>query len=280
MAGLDTQLTGTLANDSLSAHVLAFARAINSPVAADAEWPAAAATLTELAVTGHFQTKPSAADQARVLRILGALRSVAAARGAGDREALFWTQALASIESYARMRWAMPPGQIRPEDNNPRDEQMAANLVWLANVYYPGRKIIVWAASAHTARALAPLRTSDGIQPFASGWTVHLGGEAHRALGAEMYSIGFTAAAGTFGQVGATPQSIRPPVPESIEAHFAATPFEYAFVDFRRRAAGGEWLTDTYSRPFGYSDLRGDWTAVFDGMVFTRVMTPSTLATR
>jgi erythromycin esterase-like protein len=95
-----------------------------------------------------------------------------------------------------------------------------------------------------------------------------------------MYSIGFTAATGSFGQVGGAPQTIRPPLPESIEAHFAATPFDYAFVDFRRRAAGGEWLTDTYSRPFGYSDLRGDWTAVFDGMVFTRVMTPSTLAVR
>jgi erythromycin esterase len=280
MAGFDTQLTGSLANDSLSAHVLAFARAIGSPVAGDAEWPAAAATLTELAVTGHFQTKPSPADQARVLRILGALRADAVARGAGDREALFWTQALASIESYARMRWAMPIGQIRPEDNNARDAQMAANLVWLANVYYPGRKIIAWAASAHTARGLSPLRTSDGIQPFASGWTVHMGREAHRALGAGMYSIGFTAAVGSFGQPGATPQAIRPMVPESIEAHFAATPFDYAFVDFRGRAAGGEWLTDTYSRPFGYSDLRGDWTAVFDGMIFTRVMAPSTVASR
>ena len=278
MAGFDNQLTGTIADDSLSAHVLAFARGIGSPVADDPEWPAAAATLTDLAVTGS-QPKPSLADQARLLRILGALRLDAFARSERDREALFWMQALSSIESYARMRWAAntPPTS---EDNNPRDAQMGANLVWLANNYYPGRKIIVWAASAHTARNLAPLRTSEGVRPFASGWTVHMGDQVYRAPGVEMYSIGFTAAGGSFGQVGGAPQTIRPNLLESLETHFAATPFDYAFIDFRQRAAGGDWLTDTYSRPFGYSDLRGDWTAVFDGMIFTRVMTPSTLAPR
>jgi len=280
MAGFDNQLTGTLARDSLAAHVLAFARSINSPVATGAEWPAAAATLTELAVTGFFQVKPAAVDQSRLLRILAALRADAAARGAGDREALFWTQALASIESYLRMMAEAPPGQLRPEDNNPRDAQMAANLVWLANTYYPGRKIIVWAASSHIARAVADLRAPGGSRPYASGWSVHMGGEAYRVLGADMYAIGFTAATGSIGRPGIAPAAIQPPLAESLEAHFAGTPFDYAFVDFRRRAAGGEWLTDVYSRPFGYSNLRGDWTAVFDGMIFTREMTPSTSASR
>jgi erythromycin esterase len=280
MAGFDNQLTGTLARDSLAAHVLAFARSINSPVATDAEWPAAAATLTELAVTGFFEYKPAAVDQARLIRILTALRADAAARGAGDREALFWTQALASIQSYLRMMSEVQPGLVRPEDNNPRDAQMAANLVWLANTYYRDRKIIVWAASSHIARAVADLRATGGERPYATGWTVRMGAEAHRVLGADMYSIGFTAATGTRGRPGFAPVPLRPMLPESIEAYFAGTSFDNAFVDFRKRPAGGEWLTDVYSRPFGYTDLRGDWTAVFDGMVFTRVMTPSTSATR
>lgn len=280
MAGFDNQLASTISRDSVAAHVLAFARSINSPVARDPEWPAAAATLTELATTAYIEVKPAAVDQSRLHRMLAALRADAVARGPGDREALFWTQALASIDSYLRMMSEVPPGTVRPEDLNTRDAQMAANLVWLANTYYPGRKIIVWAASSHIARAVTDLRVPGGDRPYLSGWSVRMGGEAHRVLGADMYSIGFTAATGSTGRPGFATVAIRPPLPESLEAYFAGTAFDNAFVDFRKRPAGGEWLTDVYSRPFGYADHRGDWTAVLDGMVFTREMTPSTRATR
>jgi erythromycin esterase len=279
MAGFDNQLTGSLARDSLTAHVLAFARRIGSPVAGDPEWPAAAATLAELAATAHFNTKPSAEAQARLLRLLRALRADAAARAPGDRDALFWTQALASVESFGQMMWAAPAGMLRPEDNNPRDAQMAANLVWLANVYYPGRKIIVWAASSHIARETATLRSPRGGFPYATGWSVHMGSGVHRALGSEMYSIGFTAARGTWGTPGSA-TAVPAVMPGSLEDHFSRTSFANAFVDFRARRSGGDWLRDVYARPFGYQELGGDWTRVLDGMVFTRDMIPSTTATR
>ncbi|HEY0036813.1 MAG TPA: erythromycin esterase family protein [Longimicrobium sp.] len=280
MAGVDIQFTGSLARDSVAAHVLAFARSIGSPVASDPEWPAAAATLTELAVTAHYAFKPSAADQARLLRILGALRADVAPRTAGSREALFWSQALANMEAFARMMWAAPPGEFRGEDGDVRDRQMGANLLWLANVYYPGRKIIVWAHSGHIGRAMAPLRAANGWQPFATGQTVQLGAEVHRAIGAEMYSIGFTAATGSYGYRNSAPMPIPAVVSGSLEDLFVTAGFENAFLDLRRRPAGGEWLKDVYSSPLGYLSLRGDWTAVFDGMVFTRVMTPNTAASR
>jgi erythromycin esterase len=280
MAGFDNQFTGSLARDSVAAHVLAFARRIGSSVAADTAWPAAAATLTELAVTQHYDFKPPAADQDRVLRLLGTLRTDALARAAGDRDALFWAQALRSTDSYARMMWAAPPGQFRGEDSNLRDRQMGENLVWLANTYHPGRKIIVWAASGHIGREMWQLRSSTGGHPYASGWTVQMGGEAYRTLGAQVYSIGFTAARGTFGVPGFTTQTLSPLPNGALEVYFLSTAFENAFVDFRSRPAGGDWLKDVYARPFGYQDLRGDWTAVFDGMVYQRDMTPNTQTTR
>ncbi len=280
MAGVDNQFTGSLARDSVAAHVLAFARGIGSGVAGDPEWPAAAATLTELAVTQHYETKPSAADQARLLRILTTLRADAAARGPGDRETLFWTQALASMESLARMMWAAPPGQFRDEDGDVRDRQMAANLLWLANVYYPGRKIIVWAHSGHIGRNLAPLRSITGRQPFATSQTVQMGAEVHRAIGAEMYAMGFTAATGSYGYRNSAPVPLPTLVMGSLEHLFLTNGFENAFLDLRGRAAGGEWLKDVYSWPVGYQALQGDWTAVYDGMVFTRQMTPNTAASR
>ncbi|HEX8692892.1 MAG TPA: erythromycin esterase family protein [Longimicrobium sp.] len=280
LAGFDNQTTGSLARDSVAAHVQAFARRIGSAVADDPEWPAAAATLTELAVTQHFDFKPPAADQARLLRLLGALRADASARAAGDREALFWTQALESLASYASMMWAAPPGQFRAQDSNVRDTQMARNLLWLADVYYPGRKIIVWAASAHVAREVTGLALGNGFQPFATGWTVHMGDEVHRVLGSQMYAIGFTAATGSFGPAGAAPQAIPPVTPGSLEAYFTEAGLANAFVDFRAPPAGGEWLRNVSTRAFGYGDLRGDWTRVLDGMVFTREMIPSTTASR
>ena len=128
LAGFDNQLTGSLAVDSLPLLMEAFARRIGSAVPDDPEWPAAAASLQRLARGLDFQTKPPAADQARVLRLLAALRADAAARPAADRDALFWAQSLESITSYAQMTWAAPP-ELRPEDNNPRDRQMGATTV-------------------------------------------------------------------------------------------------------------------------------------------------------
>jgi hypothetical protein len=53
-----------------------------------------------------------------------------------------------------------------------------------------------------------------------------------------------------------------------------------AFVHFRSPRPGGEWLRDAWARPFGYAYMLGDWTRVFDGMIYTRSMTPSTLSSR
>ena len=282
MAGFDNQLTGTLAADSLHLLMERFARRIGSTVPDDPAWPATAEMLHHLAAANDFVTKPPAADQANLLRLLAALRADATAKAGTDRDALFWAQALESIASLAQMIWATTPGQFGPQDYDPRDAQMARNLVWLANVYYPGKKIIAWAASVHIARNVASLKSSDGYQPYgvAGGWTVHMGGEAYQTLGAQMYAIGFTAANGIFGPVGSTPVPLPDVRPGSLEAAFRDAGLVNAFVDLRSPPAGGEWLRNVYARPFGYFDLSGDWTRVLDGMVFTRDMTNSTLATR
>ena len=280
MAGFDNQLTGTLAADSLHLLMEAFGRRIGSAVPDDPEWPAAAATLHHLAQTLDYDTKPSAADQARLLRLLAALRADAQAKAASDRDALFWAQTLESITSVAQMMWAAPPGQVGDAQGNQRDTQMGRNLVWLANVWYPGKKIIVWAASAHIARAVGLLRTDTGYQPYLGGWNARMGGEAYAQLGDQMYALGFTAGTGTFAPLGVHPIDIPPPRAGSLEAAAQGAGLENAFIDLRTRPAGGDWLQDVYARPFGYGELAGDWTRVLDGMVYTRVMTPSTPATR
>jgi erythromycin esterase len=280
LAGFDHQFTGTLARDSVAAHVEAFAKRIGSSVTNDAEWPSALITLKSVAVIGPLPSKPSAADQLHLLRILGNLHRDATARGNGDREALFWTQGLVSIASNAKKLWAAESDRPSTDDANTRDRQMAENLVWLAREYYPNRKIIVWAASSHVARSVQALRSPSGTMPYASGWTVHMGTEVYRELGSQMYSIGFTAAKGSHGRRGNPEQHIGPLVPGSLEDLFSQTSHTYAFLNFRNRSPGGEWLNDVSTRAFGYQDLRGDWANVFDAIIFTRDMVPSTVASR
>jgi erythromycin esterase len=281
LAGFDNQFTGTISSDSMHLLTESFARRIGSAVPDDAEWPAARETLRQLAVGMHYNTKPSAGDQARLLRLLAALRTDAAARAGTDREALFWAQVMESVDAHARATWATLPNGSTIPANDARDAQMGRNLVWLANVWYPGRKIIVWAANSHIARDVAHLRTGSNGQPFqAPGWSVHMGGEAYPVLGAQMYALGFTAAAGTVGRAGGGTATIPALREGSLEDFFVQTSMNNAFVDFRSAGAGGEWLKNMWARPFGYTDMQGDWTRVLDGMIYTRDMVPSTTATR
>lgn len=281
LAGFDNQFTGSVSQDSMHLATEAFARRIGSAVPDDAEWPAARQTLHALASNLHYSTTPPAQAQERLLRLLVVLRTDAAARAATDREALFWVQLLESVDAHARATWATPPNGNTIPANNARDAQMGRNLVWLANVWYPGRKIIVWAASSHIARDVAHLQAENARQPYqAPGWSVHMGAEAYPVLQAQMYAIGFTAAAGTVGRPGGATATLPPPRAESLEDFFARASLTSAFVDFRSLPAGGEWLRESWARPFGYSYMVGDWTRVFDGMIYTRDMTPSTLATR
>jgi erythromycin esterase-like protein len=102
---------------------------------------------------------------------------------------------------------------------------MARNLVWLASVWIPGHKIIVWAAGSHIARDLAHLQSENARRPFeAPGLSVHMGAEAYPVLGAQMYAIGLTAAEGS----GGAPAGARPPFP---------------------RPARGRWKRSSCSRP-------------------------------
>lgn len=279
MAGFDNQFSGSIAVDSAAAHLEAFARRIGSAVPDDPEWPAAAATLRDLARGLHWSSKPAEVEQERLLRLLEALHDQALAAAPADREALWWGQTLESIQSFARMVWAASP-QTQAEDNNPRDAQMARNLVWLANTWYPGRKIIVWAATSHIARNTAHLSDIYTIRPYARGWTVHMGAEAYEELGPQMYAIGFTAATGSHAPYWGGAIDLLPPLTRSLEARFVEAGFENAFLDLRTLPEGGEWLHDVFSRPMGYGDMQGDWPTVLDAMVYTHRMSPATRALR
>lgn len=277
IAGFDVPLTGSVARDSLSVHLVQFARGIGSPVVDDPAWAAAMVTLRDVATGRGRLIKPSTQEQETLLRILSTLRTHASA--AGDRRSLWWAQVLENLGAAARMTWA------GPEEGGPslavdiiREDQMSRNLVWLANEHYRGRKVIVWAATTHVARNLPALASLDGRVQGSPGLR-RMGEQVHAAIGDDMYALGFTAARGSWGHA-ALPQPLAAPPPESLEAHLDQLGMDFAFMDFRDAGPGGEWLRDAVARPFNYTYLRGDWPRVLDGMFYTREMTPNTLNNR
>ena len=161
------------------------------------------------------------------------------------------------------------------EASNVRDIAMGENLVWLANEYFPGRKLLVWAASRHIAHGLGTLAWPDGTHPYTSLQT--MGDVVHRDLGADAYTILFTAARGSHGSALARETSKLPEAePGSLESLFDRV-VPLAFLDLRGagRDDGNPLRLPLRARPFGYASMAGDWSSHADAFVFTAEMTPS-----
>ena len=188
----------------------------------------------------------------------------------------YWAQLLASTSVQMEHLWHENLKEVVKENPkvdwasfNLRDRQMAENLAWLARDEYAGEKIIVWAATSHEMRHR---------QFFTDEYTgyVPMGDWINRMMGADVYTIGFTAFEGNAG-IGKS-WDIGKAAPGSIESLIHGTGEEYVFLDFRHLGATGSWLTEPLScRPLGYQADTTDWPATMDGLFYTREMTPSTI---
>jgi hypothetical protein len=81
---------------------------------------------------------------------------------------------------------------------------MGENLAWLLDQHYPGRKVIVWAASFHLMRNAPTIRCEDS--DYAG--TVPLGHVAHDLLGDDYYALAFTAHSGRAGNLFGAPHDL------------------------------------------------------------------------
>jgi len=191
-----------------------------------------------------------------------------------SRDSMFFAKVVENLVAFEELRYQ---GQPKPGEplSSWRDLRMGENIIWLANVWYPGRKIIVWAASLHAARSIEAIDS----QPigYYKGY-ITMGTLIREKLGEAVYTVGFTAYQGRFGNPMMTPWTLPAPAADSLESLLHATGRSYAFLDFRGLAAD-HWLRKPLSaRPFGYVQMRSNWTDNFDGMVYTDVMFPNTVA--
>ena len=184
-------------------------------------------------------------------------------------ENAFWQQCLRSLLAQARDYALNDPGAktattFKAKDSNPRDAQMADNLLWYLK-QYPQEKVVCWGALPHLANKAEVLDNAE-IQAYRP-----MGRIVKAALGSDqVYVLGTLSGSGTH-QFSTLPLlSVPTPAAGTLEAELLAQAADYAFVSLKHDASGRR-LT-TYA--FEYTPLTGPWSEVVDGFLFLRAVNP------
>ncbi|MBI5731278.1 MAG: erythromycin esterase family protein, partial [Ignavibacteriales bacterium] len=162
-----------------------------------------------------------------------------------------------------------------------RDKFMADRMLWLIEKFYPGKKIIVWAATAHFKRntflqtRLGGVQNIDDLSFFSkSAVFLQAGDYLDYYLGKKMYTIAFTTYQGERGMI--FPEGhpkkkdyeytdkINEPEPGSYESIAHETEKEYLFTDLRSLRKNN-WLSkENIAYPFGYRKDKARWGDLVD----------------
>ena len=190
--------------------------------------------------------------------------SLVAVSAMRDERARQWAQILRSMACHTRFVLTHPD-----IGNCNRDKQMADNVLWLANERYPDRKIIVWSATAHAARA--PLMSDFGVPARFGGGDPSMGQFIGEAFGSKSYVIGLTSYSGKARREIVPDQD---PLPE-VEELIAAAGLDYGLLDLRRAAAKGSWAGGEFlARPIGHTTYPRVWSDALDALLFVREQEP------
>jgi erythromycin esterase len=238
----------------------------------------------------EVSTPPDPATRASFLATTERLRAAVAGLPPSP-DAVFWEQVLENLGEYGKLVWASQEERLTggaigdvPASHNIRDAQGGRNLVWLANEAFPGRKLIVWLASAHAVSNPGTIDPRGWLPPnYLSGY-LSAGGEARKVLGDDIYVLSQIAYEGAFsGPFWGGARGVHADQAEEVELEelLAAAGHDVAFLDYRRPALGGEWLRERLlSRPLGNLAYEAVWPDVIDGVVFFRRLVPSVAARR
>lgn len=211
----------------------------------------------------------------------------------GKRHVDFALQCLRTLRADEEASWGRDQALSKTDPNGfltwnrLRDKQMADNVLWLVRNRFAGRKVIVWAATAHFMHHGQQIQSIDFPGMYQKDHYDQAGDYLNRALGRQMYTIAFTAGS---GQVGLTfpdvPNSakyvddLKPPTRGSFEELCMRLSKPYLYVDLRNEPKDSWMRQRREARPFGYVRNVADWSGVVDAFFFIRNMTPDDSRTR
>ena len=282
LAGMDMQLSGSLAKDLLLPELANFLSERNQDFTSSPEWSAFSRNLELL--LDHPQQWIDLPDNEFQLSLesAAALESSLTLPLGGVSEdhetGLFWARVLQNLQAFFRFLRALDPDDpFSMQVAGPiRETQMTSNLLWLADVYYSGKKIIVWGATAHLSRNRQLIETP--VNPR----MVPVGHQAWEVWGDDLYSVAFVSFEGVRGlpREGSQgrPTDIGTAPSGSLEDLLARAGFDGAFLNLRTSNLPDHFRTPFVSRALGHSPLRGRWDQAYDGLFFIRNMTPNNLA--
>ena len=222
----------------------------------------------------HFAFLPTTTLAEFEAEMAKATKQVAKAATSPDArrrtEAAFWQQNLRSLLVQARDYAEHDPGakteqEFKVTDSNPRDAQMADNLLWYVR-QHPQEKVVCWGALPHLANRTDHFDTAElpAYRPLVRAVKEALGPD-------QVYILGTLAGGGTHGFPAMGYRPVPAPAAGSLEAELLAQPADYAFVSLKHDAPGRE-LT-TYA--FDYTPMRAPWSEAVDGFLFLREVHPS-----
>lgn len=145
---------------------------------------------------------------------------------------------------------------------NDRELSMDANFNWSRKHLPAHSKIIVWAATVHTAKQL------DGIQGFEG--RVPLGSYIHRDFGNSSFSLGISARSGSYTFMQRPLQQLSAAPADSIEAKLLIGDGFNVFVTGQQLKS----IPPAPSRLLGTTFVNAPWAQVFDGIVIFREERP------
>lgn len=225
-----------------------------------------------VAALGHFvvpQNFQPALFESQLAKASKLLQKIAAGPDTPRRtRAAFWLQNLRSMQAMARSYAAndlsiKSEAEFKAADNNPRDAQMADNLLWYLG-QYPQEKVVCWGALPHLANKLEVLNNEE-IQIFRPmGRAVQAALRPH-----DVYVLGTLAGGGTYQRVGEL-RTVPVPQAGSLEAELLGQGSEYAFVSLKHDAPKVTLITSAID----YTPLAGPWSEVVDGFLFLKSVHP------
>jgi hypothetical protein len=194
----------------------------------------------------------------------------------GEREVGYCSRVLGNLAVWIALK------QIRIEEKlagkeadnlgpytDVRDAQMADNLRWLAEEYYPNGKIIVWAHNFHVSHGFHELTQAT---PAGYARSHPMGALVKQHFGDQVYTVGFCGYDGVTGWVDKDLSRVPDPGRGSLPSALHELGHPLAFVDLHE---GGP-LSGLFTCGFLGPPLEAIWSRSFDGVLFVDMMTPAT----
>ena len=148
-----------------------------------------------------------------------------------------------------------------------RDKQMAENVAWYIN-RHPEKKIIIWAANFHGAKAISQIKYGKEPDPELYEKYTLLGEHLANMFPNQVYSVAFTSGGGDVGWFNQDESDPIQPDSTSVEFALLQRGINYGYLDFGSHPEFED--VPFHSILLGYHNKIGKWAKSFDAIFYIR----------